>query len=62
MVKIKTMQDLISNSKYLPQSVVEDINRRITDWLASGGNIDDDYIQQQFRYAEKFVNQELKRR
>ena len=32
--------------------VLMDVNLRITDWRASGGNDDDAYIEQQVRYAE----------
>lgn len=32
--------------------VLMDVNQRITDWRASGGKDDDDYINQQIRYAE----------
>lgn len=32
--------------------VIVDVNDRITDWIASGGNEDDPYIEQQVRYAE----------
>lgn len=39
----------------LPAPVLQDINGRILDWIASGGGPDDPYIQQQLRYAERFV-------
>jgi hypothetical protein len=55
-ISIKNMDDLATNSKYLPIAALTDIDKRITDWLASGGNIEDGYIKQQFRYAERFVN------
>lgn len=32
--------------------VIMDINKRITDWMSSGGNAGDPYIEQQVRYAE----------
>lgn len=52
-MKIKNISDL---AKYtIPLVVLEDINKRITDWLAAGGKEDDSYIRQQLRYAEKFV-------
>ncbi len=35
----------------LPAVIVMDIEKRITDWLASGGKEDDPYIMQQLRYA-----------
>ena len=32
-----------------------DIEKRITDWLASGGKETDPYIKQQVEYAKRFV-------
>ena len=55
-VTIKTMSDLNENLKHLPTAALQDIDKRITDWLASGGSEDDAYIKQQFRYAEKVIN------
>lgn len=53
-VSIQSVSDLC---KYdLPVYVLEDINKRIADWLASGGNMEDDYVKQQFRYAERYLN------
>lgn len=40
----------------LPVDVLEDINRRITDWIASGGKEEDPYIQRQIEYAEQVHN------
>nr|WP_187354096.1 DUF6877 family protein [Brevibacillus laterosporus] len=39
----------------LPLAVLEDIDKRIGDWLATGGKEDDPYIQQQLRFAERFL-------
>ncbi|MDN9012815.1 DUF6877 family protein [Brevibacillus laterosporus] len=44
----------------LPLEVLLDINQRIGDWLASGGKEDDLYIQQQLRYAERFLESNSK--
>lgn len=54
-ISIKDIHDLNNNSKYLPIAALTDIDKRITDWLASGGNIEDGYIHQQFRYAENIL-------
>ena len=35
--------------------ILEDVHRRIGDWLASGGKEDDPYIEQQLRYAKRFI-------
>lgn len=39
----------------LPLVVLKDIDKRIGDWLASGGKDDDPYIEQQLRFAKQFV-------
>lgn len=56
MIKINSFEDLHKYSPFIPVAVLVDINKRISDWLASGGNINDSYILQQFRYAENIVN------
>lgn len=50
---INTIEDLLKAR--LPAEVIRDIEKRITDWLATGGSEDDPYIKQQFRYAENFL-------
>lgn len=49
------LQEIIKISHRIPSVVLKDIDRRIGDWLASGGNEDDPYIEQQLRYARRFV-------
>ena len=56
MTKITSMADLHENLKYLPTGAIKDIEKRVADWLASGGSVDDAYIQQQFRYAERLID------
>lgn len=55
-IKINSMKDILNNSEYIPIEVLQDIDKRIGDWLASGGNREDPYIKQQFRYAERVAN------
>ena len=38
-------------SDQIPLVALQDIHRRIADWLASGGKHDNPYIHQQLRYA-----------
>lgn len=42
-------------AEHVPLVALEDINNRIGDHLASGGEEDDPYIYQQLRYAKRFV-------
>lgn len=55
-IKINNVKDILNNSKYIPVEVIQDIDKRISDWLASGGKREDPYIKQQFRYAERVAN------
>lgn len=50
------LDELIKITHRLPSVVVEDINRRIGDWLAMGGESTDPYIEQQLRYARRFID------
>lgn len=54
--KIETINDLFRNMSSLPIAAVKDIEKRLTDSLASGGTLEDDYAKQQFRYAENLLN------
>ena len=45
----------------IPLSVLQDVDKRISDWLATGGKEDDPYIQRQIKYlkqVEKVVTKE----
>ncbi|ENQ3106025.1 hypothetical protein ACEOWJ_002022 [Bacillus cereus] len=39
----------------LPLPVLQDINQRVGDWIATGGNENDPYIGQQLRFAENVL-------
>lgn len=52
------MDEILKISNELPLHVLEDIDTRIGDWLASGGSEDDPYIEQQLRFARNFVESE----
>lgn len=58
-IQIKNMEDLSNNLKHIPTFAISDINQRITDWIASGGSLEDEYIKQQFRYAENIVRSKV---
>ncbi|WP_278250690.1 DUF6877 family protein [Pseudogracilibacillus auburnensis] len=38
------IQEINKLANQLPLEILQDINKRITDWLATGGNADDPYI------------------
>lgn len=52
---IETIQDLSKYAHLLPVHVLSDIDKRISDWLASGGKEEDNYIKKQYRYAENVL-------
>lgn len=55
MTKQNPMDEILKISGQLPSIVLEDINKRIGDWMAMGGNYTDPYIEQQLRFARGFV-------
>lgn len=51
--------------KYIPIAAVEDVKKRVADWLASGGKPEDPYVQRQLQYLkniEKAVKAEERKR
>lgn len=52
------IEELNNIAHQLPLVVLRDIDKRITDWLAAGGSYDDPYIEQQLRFAKRFVKGE----
>lgn len=58
-IKIETYDDFIKYVKHIPSPVIQDVDKRISDWLASGGTTEDAYIKQQYRYVENVVNHYL---
>lgn len=49
----------------IPIAAVEDVKKRVADWLASGGKPEDTYIQKQLQYlknVEKAVKEEMKKK
>lgn len=57
MEETNPMDEILKISGQLPTLVLEDINKRIGDWLAMGGNYTDSYIEQQLRFARRFVKE-----
>lgn len=55
-VNINTYEDFIKHTHKLPLEVLMDVDKRISDWLATGGTPDDSYIKQQYRYCQNIIN------
>ena len=51
----KPIQEIAQIAHKLPIEAIQDINQRIVDWMASGGNEDDPYVWQQLRYAKNIL-------
>lgn len=49
------LHEILMIADQMPAEVLKDINRRIGDWLASGGKETDEYIEQQLRFARRFL-------
>lgn len=47
--------ELYSIGQQIPLEVLMDVDKRIGDWLLSGGEMDHPYVWQQVNYARKFV-------
>ena len=50
--------ELASISHLISLPVLEDVNKRCGDWLATGGKHDDHYIHQQLRFAKRFIKKQ----
>lgn len=46
-----TLEDI--NLDVIPANVLQDVDKRISDWRAAGGKDDDPYIQQQLRHLKR---------
>lgn len=49
------MEQLNELSHLLPLEILSDIDKRVTDWLAAGGEDDAPYIEQQLRFARNYL-------
>lgn len=56
MIKIDSVEDIVKYSRYIPIEALQDIDKRIADWLSSGGKENDPYIKQKFRYVQNIIN------
>lgn len=55
MAKRTAYREILSIKDQIPTKVFEDVKKRSEDWLGSGGEEDDAYIQSQLRYAKHFL-------
>lgn len=56
MIEINNIDDLGKVAHLLPFEVLQDIYKRIGDWLASGEDINTQYVINQCKYAERVIN------
>lgn len=45
----------IAGFGHIPLEALEDVSKRISDWIASGGKEEDEYIQRQIQYLERLA-------
>lgn len=55
MKEFKTIKDFFSNAGLIPEIVALDVAIRIQDWMLSNGKEEDEYIQNQLRFASMFL-------
>lgn len=53
---MSTAEQISALSHKMPIHVLQDVNQRIGDWIAGGGNHEDEYIKQQLRYMQNVAN------
>jgi hypothetical protein len=56
-MKPNPLEEINEIAHLLPLAVLQDISNRIRDWLAAGGNENDQYISQQLRFAKRFIKE-----
>ena len=54
-MKIKNINILEKYIGLIPDIVLEDVDKRMSDWFSMGGKIEDGYIEQQYRYLERYL-------
>jgi len=60
MVKVDYIEEIKKIADKLPLIVLQDVSNRCTDWLTPGGTPYDPYIEQQLRYAKKYIREDDK--
>ena len=54
MMKKLSIEDI--DFEFIPASVLQDVDKRISDWRSMGGKDSDAYIQNQLRYLKRVEN------
>lgn len=54
-MKLSALDELQAIFHKLPLEVMQDINKRLSDWFLQGGKEDDPYVHQQLRYAKHII-------
>ena len=54
-MKFKNEKMLEKYIGLIPDIVLEDVDKRMSDWFSMGGKIEDNYIKQQYRYLEGYI-------
>ena len=54
-INLRTISDIRAYQEYIPDHVLKDVDKRMTDWVRSGGTFEDPYIENQFKYLEKVI-------
>jgi len=54
-IKIRNINLLSKYIDQVPSELLYDVDKRISDWLSSGGDLKDDYIIQQYKYIERYI-------
>lgn len=53
---IRNMQEFNNLKNIIPVEVYEDVSKRISDWVESGGDIKANYVKRQFKYVEMVLD------
>ena len=58
MKEFKSFIEFRYNMYLIPEIVALDVLTRITDWIMSGGSLEDEYIKKQLKFASQFIPSE----
>ena len=58
MKEFNSFSDFRFNMNLVPEVVALDVMVRINDWIVSGGNLDDEYVKTNLKFASQFIGYE----